>query len=335
MLPQQFQQLLEKFSRGACTPEEEQFINDWYHNIGAKEVPFLEKSQRDLTERRIWSAINPKPVSSGKRRIIRAAVIALPVLIFAGLYFNRQTFTTLITPDASSTGVATENNTTLYTNPGSSPKKLALPDGTSVVLQPSSELHIDKDFGMTQREVFLKGEGFFNVSFDENKPFVVYADEVVTRVLGTSFNVRAYENDKEITVAVKTGKVSVYASKNRTSRQVMHAPDVILTPNQQMVYNRVREVIFKQLVEQPEIVLPDSELFRMQFENTEVSEIFDVLQKNYGVEIRFDKNILDNCRLTTSMSDEGLYERIAVICKAIGASWKIDDVVITISSNGC
>lgn len=332
MLPQEFQQLLDKFTRGDCTPEEEQLINDWYHNIGAKEVPLAEMAEKESREQRIWSVIKPNPVSTGKNWIIRAAIIALPIVIFFALYLNRQTFTTLM----SRVATAGEDQTTLYTNPGTSPMNLALPDGSSVLLQPSSELHFDKNFGVTHREVLLKGEGFFNVSFDGSKPFVVYADEVVTRVLGTSFSVRAYEKDVDITVAVKTGKVSVYANRNGTSGQVISAREVILTPNQQMVYNRVREVVSKQLVEKPEIVLPDSKLFEMHFENTEVSEIFELLQRNYGVEIRFDKSLLGNCRLTTSMSDEGLYERITVICKAIGASWKIDDdAAITIRSNGC
>ena len=87
--------------------------------------------------------------------------------------------------------------------------------------------------------------------------------------------------------------------------------------------------------EKPEIILPNSNLFRMQFENEEVAEIFEVLKENYGVEILYDKAMLNNCRLTTSMSDEGLYERIQVICKAIGASYSVKDAVISIESNGC
>lgn len=336
MLPDQFQQLLEKYSRGACTPEEEQLINDWYHNIGDQEVTFLETSQKNLTEQRIWSAIHPKAAPGGRKQLIWAAAIVFPVLILAGLYFKHQTFKSLIAPAAPYGTASAGNQAALHENPGSAPRTLTLSDGTSVMLQPASELMVDKDFGVTQRKVFLKGEAFFDVSSDERRPFVVYADEVVTRVLGTSFNVRAYEDAKEITVAVKTGKVSVYTNRDRTSPPGMKPREVILTPNQQMVYNRVEEVVSKQLVEHPEIVLSDSKLFTMQFENTEVSEIFDILQKNYGVEIRFDKIILGNCRLTTSMSDEGLYERIAVICKAIGASWKIDvDAAITITSNGC
>src|SRR5690606_23322087 len=123
------------------------------------------------------------------------------------------------------------------------------------------------------REVRLKGEAFFNVHRDPEKPFMVYADEVVTRVLGTSFNVRAYEDDGEITVAVRTGKVSVYAQKSNAAGEIEES-ETILTPNQQMVYHKLAEKISKQPVENPEILLPGSDLFSMHFENDEVSKIF-------------------------------------------------------------
>jgi transmembrane sensor len=112
-------------------------------------------------------------------------------------------------------------------------------------------------------------------------------------------------------------------------------PEVILTPNQQLVYHREKKVASRQLVANPEIILPNSDLFNMKFENAQVEEIFHVLEENYGVEIRYDKDALKNCRLTTSMSDEGLYERIEIICRAIGASYSCDEAVITIRSNGC
>ena len=64
-------------------------------------------------------------------------------------------------------------------------------------------------------------------------------------------------------------------------------------------------------------------------------KILDVLMENYGVDIQYDAQKLTNCTLTTSLNNEGLYERINVICKAIGATYEIVDTVIYIESNGC
>lgn len=341
MFQHKFQELLEKYSRGACTPEEEQFIIDWYNRIGQDERLFFPAEEKARVEEKLWSAINPHPVQKRNWLPIlrRAAIITIPLLVLAGFFLQRDEISTLITPtfkDAFQSGVFEKR---VY-NEGRIPRQLTLADGSEVILQPESEIlvSIRDDFNKSSREVRLKGEAFFSVKRDPEKPFIVYTNEVVTKVLGTSFNIRAYERDPEITVAVKTGKVSVYAGKGSRSgqKQQSQSREVILTPNQQLVYHREREVAVKQLVEKPEIILPDSNLFRMQFENADVSEIFQVLEENYGIHIRYDKVLLNNCKLTTSMSDEGLYERIEVICKAIGASYSIDDdAVITIKSNGC
>ncbi|MEX2234284.1 MAG: FecR domain-containing protein [Cyclobacteriaceae bacterium] len=341
MFPHKFQELLEKYSRGACTPEEEQFVIDWYNKIGQQENASLPEEEKVRVEEKLWSAINPNPVQ--KRNLLpflkRAAVVTIPLLVIAGFFLQREYISTLIKPALKDAFISDEFEKRVY-NEDQIPRRVMLSDGSEVLLQPESEIiiSISDDIKESSREVRLKGEAFFSVKRDPAKPFIVYTNEVITKVLGTSFNIRAYESDPEITVAVKTGKVSVYAKKGSRSdqNQGLQSEEVILTPNQQLVYHREREVVVKQLVEKPEIILPDSNLFRMQFENADVGEIFEVLEENYGIEIRYDKVLLNNCKLTTSMSDEGLYERIEVICKAIGASYTIDDdAVITIKSNGC
>jgi ferric-dicitrate binding protein FerR (iron transport regulator) len=339
LLPDQFQQLLEKFSRGGCSPEEEQLVIDWYNNIGRSEKSHLREEEKAVVEERLWSAINPD--AARKRTwlplLTRAAAVTIPLMAATIFFIGRQSVSDLITMPGTEEMLSNDAQG-VFRNDGQTARTIALSDGSEVVLQPSSEIIVDRDFGGATREVRLKGEAFFKVHRNPGKPFVVYSNEVVTRVLGTSFNICAYESDREITVAVRTGKVSVYTNKSKDSGVNSAQPyhEVILTPNQQMVYHRVKEEVSKELVKKPEIILPNSDLFRMQFENAEVSKILEVLQENYGVVIRYDEEMLNHCRLTTSMSDEGLYERIEVICKAIGASYLIDDdAAITIKSSGC
>lgn len=340
MQPSQFQELLDKYSRGECTPEEITLIHDWYERIGQTEhvshdIPAEEVTVGD----RIWAAVNPTPSFRKKELswLSRAAIVSIPLLACVAFYLSRQSIVSFKAPAAlqSQTRDPLQRK---FVNPGHKPIKIKLDDGSKVVLKASSELFVDKDFGKSVREVRLEGAAYFEVKKDPDRPFVVFSREVVTKVLGTSFSVQAYDNESEITVAVRTGKVSVYASdKDEAGQERAHQNKaVILTPNQKMVYYRNIEKVSKGLVEKPEIILPNSNLFRMQFENTEVSQIFDVLAENYGVDIRYDGRALKQCKLTTRMSDEGLYERIEVICKAIGATYTIgDDAVITIKSNGC
>jgi hypothetical protein len=73
----------------------------------------------------------------------------------------------------------------------------------------------------------------------------------------------------------------------------------------------------------------------MQYDSTSVIKLFQVLERNYGVPINYDEDILSGCILTTSMTDEGLYQRIEIICKAIGAEYTLTESSIEIQSKGC
>src|SRR5690606_15603883 len=175
----------------------------------------------------------------------------------------------------------------------------------------------------------LYGEAFFKVKRDTLHPFIVYSGVVVTKVLGTSFTIKAYQND-DITVAVQSGKVAVYKVENNQIHTLKNE-EVILIHNQQAVYNNNAEIV-KQLVPAPIIVLPEPTLFEMEYDGAPVVKIFNVLEENYGIDIVFDESTLQNCNLTTSMSDEGLYERIKIICEAIGAGYEIEETSIIIHS---
>lgn len=84
-----------------------------------------------------------------------------------------------------------------------------LPDGTKIHLNAESELIIDSLFGYSERKVYLTGEAYFDVAENQSKPFVIQTKELTTTVLGTSFNIRSYEDEGEASIAVVSGKVEV------------------------------------------------------------------------------------------------------------------------------
>jgi transmembrane sensor len=102
------------------------------------------------------------------------------------------------------------------TNTTTAPILLTLPDSSTILLQPKSSVSYRKDFVHNAlREVYLSGEAFFTVSKNRRRPFVVYSNELVTKVLGTSFIVKAFEDARQVEVSVKTGKVSVFRAPIR------------------------------------------------------------------------------------------------------------------------
>jgi len=88
--------------------------------------------------------------------------------------------------------------------------KVSLPDGTQVWLNASSTLRFPYTFSGSSREVYLEGEGYFNVAKNAAKPFIVHAGATSVKVLGTSFNVNAYEASRPVTSLVE-GSVMAYA----------------------------------------------------------------------------------------------------------------------------
>lgn len=109
-----------------------------------------------------------------------------------------------------------------------------LADGTKVWLNAGSKMAFPDRFTGSKREVFLEGEAYFNVSPDKGKPFFVKTKEVVVRVLGTKFNLSAYEADGEVTTVLVEGAISM-----RENRGVnLFGKEVILKPNQRALFNK-------------------------------------------------------------------------------------------------
>lgn len=225
-----------------------------------------------------------------------------------------------------------ENNTT------DKPQLVILPDGSSVILQPKSRIAYPANFKGKRREIFLTGEAFFEVAKNPDKPFFVYANSLATKVLGTSFKVTSFDEDQEVKVVVKTGKVSVFPiteEKIAEQQSSNKLTGMVLTPNQQIVFTPNEQRLTRSLVEDPAVLDLPIQRQSFTFKATPIENVFAALEKSYGVKIVFDNEIMKNCFLTAELSDEPLFEKINLICKTIGANYQQMDANIIISSKGC
>ncbi len=215
-----------------------------------------------------------------------------------------------------------------------------LSDGSAVSLQPGSRISYPPAFAGTTREVFLTGEAFFEVVKEPGRPFIVYAGTLATKVLGTSFRIRAMENDRQVTVVVKTGKVSVFpvsadGLKNGRQDDSGLKEGMILLPNQKIVYTAGDSRLTRSLVEIPEMLATEGNPRSFNFRATPAKEVFAALSEAYGVEIIFDQEAMRNCYLTAALDHEPLFEKIDLICKTFGAESEQMDGTIIINSRGC
>jgi hypothetical protein len=258
-----------------------------------------------------------------------AAIVFVSLVGIAALLFREKP-----TAVQESEQVALVNDLIRVTNRTPKVAERILSDGTKIKLQPNGIIEYPEVFSGQTREVHLTGEAFFDVAKDKQRPFIISTGDIAVKVLGTSFNVKAYQGSKEISVAVKTGRVSVY-TKGGEKKYAKANEEVILTPNQEVVYNKVKENFSKKIVDEPRILLEKSTLFHTQYDATPVNQIFEELEENYGIDIVYDDNIMKGCHLTTTKDEEGLYERVIIICQAIGAQYELQDGMIWINSNGC
>ncbi len=225
-------------------------------------------------------------------------------------------------------------------NKTDAPQIVTLRDGSVVTLKKGSRISYEPSFNGDNRVVYLSGEAFFEVAKNPKKPFFVYANELVTKVLGTSFTIRAYKEDKEVTVEVKTGRVSVFSKKNQEQAAEINngtLTGLVLTPNQKIVFKRDIEQLIKTLVAEPAIVVPknDTKPVNFDFDDTPASEAFKVIKEAYSINIVYDEGILKHCPVTAPLTDQTLYDKLNIICKAIGARYEVLDGQIIIQSKGC
>ncbi|HEY9489062.1 MAG TPA: FecR domain-containing protein [Chryseosolibacter sp.] len=331
MSPEELDKLIEKYLEGKCTDEECDYINSWYLSLGKDRGQPLNRISDQIasTENRMLNRLQSHALqgSTGtKRRSLswHYAAIAASVLICvaAGYY--------VLKPEVRPAPLVEQvmkAEFSVVENTSSPEKKVILPDGTIVRMSPESKIRYTNDINTPSREVFLTGEAYFDVAHNPERPFYVYAGNVVTRVMGTSFIVRARGQEK-VTVSVKTGKVTVY------SRKASHKKTV-LTQNQKAVYDQVTDLVATEGVSAEQVIEDKRNLAEMHFEETPVSEVLEMLIKTYDIDIIYHEASLSGCVLTSSFFEEGLYDRIDVICTAIGATYKIVDAQVVIESKGC
>lgn len=266
--------------------------------------------------------------------------VAASILVMLGLFWRYNIHPPCTKVDVTYSELITQTSKPLLevSNPHTRAQLVSLPDGSTLLLKPGGRISYPKNFLGTIREVYLTGEAFFEVHKDPSKPFYVYAKGLVTKVLGTSFTVQAYENDKQVKVVVKTGKVSVFA-RNETAL-TQHKEDaklagMVLTPNQQVVFSPVSTQIIKSLVEKPALLGGPVQSQPFRFKGTPISEVFATLEKAYGVKMVYDEEVMKACYLTASLDDEPLFEKLDLICNTINARYEQLDAHIIIDSKGC
>lgn len=268
-----------------------------------------------------------------RRAAWRAAAV---LLLTGGLSWLYYTSHNTITPHRSAKEINLENEMVVRTNRNDADMTVLLSDNSVATLAKGSTIRYPQRFAVKERRVYLTGEAFFDVAKNPAQPFLVYTCETVTKVLGTSFRIKAFDGDNTEMVAVKTGRVSVYPKKEYETRHGQAAlSGVILNPNQQVVFNRKDNKLEKAMITNPNLLAESSVQKDQVFDDKPVTEAFDALAKAYGIRIVYQPETLANCMISAQFGEENLKQRLNAICQAIGAAYDMENGQVVVSSKGC
>lgn len=196
-----------------------------------------------------------------------------------------------------------------------------LPDGSVVFLNANTNLSYLADFEGDTREINLSGEAFFKVQRNENKPFIIHANGSDIRVLGTSFNVKAYT--KNVKVSVESGKVEFKHEKKQT----------LLVKGEEAEFEAEKDTIKRAFMLDRNTFAYKTKTF--VFEDSSLEHVVNVLSENYRTKIILKNNNIKTCRLTTTFTNETLPNALNVIAETLNLKVTPEGEKYIIDGDGC
>lgn len=304
--------------------------------------------QKDLSERieDLWYKIknsDESPVTFTEKNNVRSIIYwrwaAAAILIFAagGMFFytNRQQ------PVNQQASIVVRH---IYV-PYGKIKEIVLPDGTKVKLNAGSSFSYPLVFSKATREVKLEGEGFFEVTKNAKKPFLVHTSTLTVKVLGTVFNVKAYRNDKNIETTLLKGKVQVEL-KDKPEK------NIILLPNEKLIVDNnlpgvmntaatdAREAKVEYLVTAlPQVKAEDIKETawvnnRLVFTNESFEEVAKQIERKYNVQIVFEEPSLKNEQISGVLENESVEQALQIIQMTTPFKFRTDGRAIYLAHTG-
>jgi transmembrane sensor len=314
------QELLRKYRLGRCTKEELEIIERWYDSFDkgeGAETPCSHTddllSFREEMLENITSTINLAEKDFGMRQrcdkrtggvaalnfknLIRIAAVLL-VGAALGIFFHTRNHQVIkeVEMVAEQPRAADDLPTTIY-----------LSDGSVVWLQAHSRLEYPETFTANTREVRLIGEAFFDVAKDEFRPFIIHSTHFTTRVLGTTFNIKAYEKDESQEVEVVSGKVIVSVTHPSGNK----VEELILKSNQKAIYSK-KDNSLVECAGGEDSIFNSIRLCKLAFDEMPLESIIKVLNAHYDANISVAKESMKKCVITADLTDETLEISIEV-----------------------
>ncbi len=322
------EELIVRFLMGQCSEDELHKVKAWLDESDAnahelfrieeiyhlgKRNEFLEEQKIEKAERHLFKKLNKERAKQHKTRRIygwmRYAAMFVSVFLLGGFaYLVYQANN----PSEALLAVTTKNEI----------KELKLPDGTKVWLNKHTTLKYPYEFSEKKRQVYLEGEGYFEVMKNPDKPFIVQSEAMQVRVLGTVFN---FKSDKAKMSAVATllkGEIEVKGNHEEGM--------IILAPGQKAELNGItRRLVVKQV----DTGIENWHNNQFVFEKADIFTIARTLENSYGVKIILAPDMnMDKTYSGTLKKKDNVEAVLNLIKNAIPIEYKIVGNSVFVSS---
>jgi transmembrane sensor len=343
-----FLNILQRYMDNASGKEEKQVMDTWYNSIDRENGPELDLHAKEALESRLWHKIQDKKEKGKDEPVIikkgwwdniflklasaASVLFVLGFLYYASDYRKSRNFPGGIFSAAELADLTETKNTTV------SKKVVRLADGSQVTLEPGSSLFYPGAFGKENRSVYLSGDGFFDIAKNPEKPFLVYTEDIVTKVLGTSFTIHKNVESGNVEVAVMTGKVIVEKAMGSHADFEVNNSGVMLTPNKKVTFMHDTDKYVTSLVEKP-VLLEESKEYQkpgsFNFEEAPLESVVAKLEKAYGVQIEIANESVANCPITADLPDESLFTKLEIINALLNTKSEVKGTTITLTGGEC
>ncbi len=306
-------QLFHRYQSGKASPAERKIVEDWFEEFDDRQQPINEEQQSILfgqMDRKIQAMLYPR-----KSYAWLKAAAAILLALSATLVIHHIN-------SASSPHIAYQ----VIKVPNGIKKEITLPDSSIIYLNSGSSVSIPSDFGNKKREIAFTGEAFFIIKHNPNKPFTLHVGKLLIADIGTSFDVKAYPEDRQISVAVETGSVAV-GKKTAAGKSTVLAGS--MTQNQQLIYNKANDT--HTLGKIPSANIAAWHNNQLRFDNASFAEIASQLERWYNVSVKINNpDVQSSRRYTISFDNEPVNHVLDVLTKLSGATYQINHQSIVI-----
>jgi transmembrane sensor len=346
-----FDRLLQKYLAGECTEAEEKLVLEWYETMISNSDLHLSESDRSLIEERLWNTIQTnvqaeeaiaqpaipgrqgqavKPLTARTWFRVAAAAAVLTVIATTLVLLRQEP-----RPNQQLAVMPVQSGYDSLTNETTNEKKVQLADSTLITLQPGATIYYPPVFTGAVREVYLHGSAFFNVYHNPKKHFKVHlTNGLTTEVLGTSFNITQHMANRDIEVAVVTGKVLVYQQHTQEVNTVGDpSAGVELTRNKKVIFNAASNQLITGIVDHPQPLQKTTTQpgqgsqqrnDQFVFEEATLQQVLQTLSNAYGILITVENEQLARYHFTGDLSKYSLFIQLEYICKSTQTQYEIN-----------